>query len=198
MQNFQKAVQLGLALIGISMPLVASATDHQQETKVVINGHELTAAQIDMIRTVYRYVPPPGKYWYDSRSGAWGLEGHETAGFILPGLDFGPLPANASHGDTGVFINGREINKVEAVRIYLAFGGLYRGHWWLDGRTGYYGLDGNPMPLGNVAALMKSQHSGQGQDNFWCGRISCGNFSGSGDKSGDYYSVDGHVLNTPY
>ncbi len=196
MQNFKKAVRLGLALVGILMPLVAFGIDRREDAKVVINGHELTPTQINIIQTLYRNVPPPGRYWYDSRSGSWGFEGHETAGFILPGLDLGPLPANASHGNTGVFINGREINRVEAARILLAFGGLYRGHWWLDGQTGYYGIEGYPIPLGNVVALMQSRHPGQSTDSFWCGRMSCGNPGGS-DQSGRYFSVGGQVLNTP-
>lgn len=133
MQLFRKAILLGSALAALWMPLLAIG----QGGRISINGHELTPSQINTIRTLYQYLPPPGRYWYDSRSGAWGVEGHETLGFIVPGLDLGPLAADASNGNTGVFINGREINLVEALRIQATFGAVNRGHWWLDGRTGY-------------------------------------------------------------
>lgn len=113
-------------------------------TDVFVNGTELTGRQLQALMATYRVAaPPPGRYWYDSRSGAWGLEGHETAGFLLPGHDFGLLAANASAGHTGVFINGRELNIVEALTLQRSFGAVYRGRRWLDGRTGYWGAEGS-------------------------------------------------------
>jgi hypothetical protein len=50
--------------------------------------------------------------------------------------------------------------------IRQSFGGVYRGRWWLDGRTGYYGLEGNPMPLGNARTPLQAKRSGQRGDNF--------------------------------
>ncbi len=117
---------------------------------VVVNGRSLSQQQVQELAAAYGAAPPPGRYWYDVLSGAWGLFGHETAGFILPGHDFGRVARNASRGDTGVFINGREINAIEVVRVRQSVGAVYRGRWWLDGRTGEYGLEGNPMPVGNV------------------------------------------------
>ena len=159
-------------------------------TNVFINGRELTPKQIVAITITYRYAPIPGRYWYDSRSGGWGFEGHEAMGFLIPGHNFGPLVANASNGNTGVFIIGREINTIEAVRIRQTFGALYRGRWWLDGRTGYYGLEGNPMPLGNISAALRAQRSGKRGDNFWCSRTACGNDDG---KTG-YVDVGGTIV----
>jgi hypothetical protein len=193
MQVLRKAVQLGLALTALWIPLIAFAADESART--IINGHELTPRQINTIKSLYRYVPPPGRYWYDSRSGAWGVEGHETVGFILPVLDLGKLAANASNGDTGVFINGREINLVEAVRIQASFGAVYQGHWWLDGRTGYFGIEGYPVPLGNMFALIKSRQTTQGDGGLQCGRIACVHPGSSPEDS--LYSVGGHVLTIP-
>src|SRR5579872_13948 len=159
-------------------------------TGIFINGKELTPEQASGMAAAYRYAPIPGRYWYDSRSGAWGFEGHETAGFLLPGYNFGPLAADASHGNTGVFINGRQINMIEAMRIRQTFGAVYRGRWWLDGRTGYYGLEGNSVPVGNVIAALQAQRSGRGGDNFWSSTTARGNDNG---QSG-YVDVGGAIV----
>jgi hypothetical protein len=154
---------------------------------VFINGRELSDQQLEFLIATYHYAPPAGHYWYDAMSGAWGVEGHETAGLILPGYDLGPLARDASNGNTGVFINGREINMAEAARLQRTFGAVYRGHWWLDGRTGNYGVEGNPMPLGNIIAAMQAQSGGRNGDNFWSSATARGNSAGGCS----YVSVDG-------
>ena len=158
-------------------------------TGVLINRRELTREQAATIVALYHYAPLPGRYWYDARSGAWGLEGREAAGFLIPGHDFGTLAADASAGHTGVFINGRQLNLIEAARLQQTFGAVYPGHWWLDGRTGYYGLEGNPMPLGNIITAMQTQRSGRGGDNFWYSSTAGGNDNG---QSG-YVDVNGTI-----
>jgi hypothetical protein len=170
--------------------LFALVTPALAGSNIFVNGRELTRQQIVSIAMTYHYAPIPGRYWYDSRSGAWGLEGREAAGFLLPGHDFGPLPANASNGNTGVFINGRQINLAEAMWIRQSFGAVYRGRWWLDGRTGYYGLEGNPMPLGNARTALQAKRNGQKGDNFWCSSTACGNSDG---HSG-YIDVGGDIV----
>jgi serine/threonine protein kinase len=128
---------------------------------IYINGSQLTSEQVQGLRATYGAVAPPGQYWYDTRSGLWGLWGHEAAGFIRPGHDFGMLAENASNGNTGVFINGREINLVEAQYIQQAFGAVYQGRWWLDGVTGNFGLEGNPTPIANMTSAFRGgQQSG--------------------------------------
>jgi hypothetical protein len=139
------------------------------------------------LAVTYHYAPVPGHYWYDTLSGAWGIEGREAFGFLLPGHDFGPLAANASRGNTGVFINGREINMVDAASLQRTFGAVYQGHWWLDGRTGNYGVEGNPLPVGNIMAALRAQNSGRKGDNFWSSATARGNSSGGCS----YVSVDG-------
>lgn len=148
-------------------------------TGIFINRRELSADQAAALQAAYRFVPLPGRYWYDSASGAWGFEGREAVGFILPGHDFGPLPPDASQGNTGVFINGRQLNMIEAMRIQQTFGAVYPGRWWLDGRSGYFGMEGNPMPMGNVIAALQAQHSGRNGDNFWSSATAAGNDNGS-------------------
>jgi len=167
-----------------------TAAPTQAGTGVIINRRQLTADEVNNLAVLYHYLPPPGHYWYDSRSGAWSLEGHETAGFLLPGHEFAPVPADASAGNTGVFINGRELNVIEAMRIQQSLGAVYRGRWWLDGRTGNYGLEGSPMPLGNMIAILRTRQNTRSGDNFWCGVTACGNDNG---HSG-YVDVGGTIV----
>ena len=72
---------------------------------VVINGVPVSPAELASLGTV-----PAGRYWYDATSGAWGMEGGPTQGFLQPGLPTGgAMDANASQGNTGVFVNGRQL-----------------------------------------------------------------------------------------
>jgi len=126
-------------------------------TGVFINEREVASAQIDALVKMYGGAPPKGRYWYDTRSGLYGYWGFEAAGYIRPGHDFGTLSSRASNGNTGVFINGREINLTEAAFFQRVFGVVYRGNFWLDGRTGYVGVVGNPTPVANLAdAIQRS------------------------------------------
>lgn len=158
----------------LATPQVASSASSEkpgateQSTGIFINERDLTAEQARQLVQTYGAPPPQGHFWYDSRSGLYGLWGREAAGFIRPGHNFGPLPANASGGNTGVFINGREINMTEAVYCQRIFGAVYRGRWWLDGATGYLGVEGNPMPVANLwVALQQAQRSAPGGDNWY-------------------------------
>ncbi|CAA0838804.1 Protein of unknown function (DUF3133 [Striga hermonthica] len=54
----------------------------------------------------------PGEYWYDKRAGFWGVMGHPCIGIIMPNIeefDY-PMPDNCAGGNTGVFVNGRELH----------------------------------------------------------------------------------------
>ena len=85
-------------------------------------------------------------------------------GVIYPGHNLGPLSPAASGGNTGVFINGRELNWVEKARLQQTFRTIIPpSRWWLDGQTGYYGREGNPMPMGNFRSVLASQGGGQVQ-----------------------------------
>jgi hypothetical protein len=133
----------------------------------VINGQALTAERIAWLQ---QFGPVrSGSYWYDPRSGLWGFAGHEPAGYVRPGLDFGAPSPRASNGDTGVFVNGREINGIELHWYELIFRTPSRGpgRFWLDGMTGNVGYEGNPMPIGNlIQALQQSQTSAGGSQAF--------------------------------
>ena len=143
---------------------VAQRAPAGRGTGIFVNGRELTRQQIAALFVIYRQVLPPGRYWYDGRSGAWGFEGRETMGVILPRHNLGPLSPAASGGNSGIFINGRELNWIEKLRLQQTFRTtIPPSRWWLDGRTGYYGREGNPIPLGNFRAVLAQQGGGQVQ-----------------------------------
>jgi hypothetical protein len=108
---------------------------------VTINAVRLTDARVSALEQQYRMHIPDGDYWYDSISGAWGLQGGPTLGFTLPGLDLGgPLRADASGGNTGVFVNGRELHWLDVVALeQLLQLPIPQGRYWLDayGNAGY-------------------------------------------------------------
>jgi hypothetical protein len=129
---------------------------------VIINGHALAARQLQELAATYGVAPPAGRYWYDTVSGLWGYEGREAHGFIHPGHDFGPLSPRASSGNTGAFVNGREINMAEALFYQRVFGAVSQGRFWLDGRTGNIGVEGSRLPMANlIVAIRQSQTGGQ-------------------------------------
>ncbi|KAK3129744.1 hypothetical protein QOZ80_6BG0484060 [Eleusine coracana subsp. coracana] len=55
----------------------------------------------------------PGDYWYDYRAGFWGVMGRPCLGMIPPYIpEFNyPMPKNCAGGNTGVFVNGRELHQ---------------------------------------------------------------------------------------
>jgi hypothetical protein len=140
-----------------------------QSTGIVINDRELTAQQVQELVAIYRFPPPKGTFWYDSRSGLYGMQGREAAGYIRPGHDFGPLSPRASNGDTGVFINGREINQQELAFLQILFNGqVQRGRAWLDGTTWNIGVEGSPIPIANLAlALQAAQRQARSGGSQW-------------------------------
>lgn len=160
--------------------------------EVIINGQALSASQLREFAAQYGVEPAPGDYWYDSTSGLYGAVGQSAAGFMLPGHDFGPLPADASRGDTGVFVNGRMIPQDEHMVLNLIWGVYVEpARYWLDawGNVGYEGVE---IPLGNLFVQIQSRIAvgGGGGDNIWSSRYGGGNYTP--DNSAGYVSVPGH------
>jgi hypothetical protein len=148
-----------------------SSEDRRAWPEVVINGRVLSGAEILQLLALYGRVPV-GRFWYDPASGLWGAEGHEFSGYVQPGLPMGTLSPRASNGRTGVFLNGREINMIEALFYRWALGTVIPGRYWLDGRTGHVGLEGSPQPLFNmVVAIRRAQPSRQQGPGFWPGGV---------------------------
>ncbi|UCG09103.1 MAG: hypothetical protein JSV83_10800 [Desulfobacterales bacterium] len=171
----------------------ASKKIANDNTQVIINDVTLSKHQISEMEKTYGRQPRPGKYWYDSKSGLYGVLGYPAYGFMLAGQNFGGLARDASKGDTGVLVNGRELPQSEwAVWSYMLGYWIQPGAYWLD-HNGNAGYEGNPAPVVNLyAAARQNTYSGRGAsgDNFWSTRFSAGNFD-SGNQRG-YVSVPGY------
>jgi len=145
------------------------------ELRVIVNGRALTRMEAVMLQTLYGAIPAPGRYWYDPVSGLYGVEGRGASGFVRANHAFAPLQADASGGDTNIFLNGRQLNLAEATFWRAVLGeGFGQGRWWLSG-TGLVGVEGNRTPLANVAPtiaaiVQQTQSAGASGDHFWSSR----------------------------
>ena len=158
--------------------------------KIIINGIALNELMETEFERIYRVKPVSGNYWYDTNSGLWGKSGGQALGFIFPGHQYGKLSRNASNGNTGIIINGRELPMTEVLMWQqITRVPAQPGRYWFDGR-GNLGYEGSPYALLNLH-VMANQNSYQGQpggDNFWTSRFSAGN----SDGNSGYVSVPGY------
>ena len=146
-EEIMKAAKQASAESGIPPPSVSRS--------VFINGVRLSDKEVEALEQIYRVRLQDGNFWYDRMTGAWGYWGGPTAGFILPNLNLGGLmPADASNGDTGVFINGRQLHMHDVMRLYQIVPVVLPGRYWMDAQ-GNCGYEGGPM-LGNIWALAAS------------------------------------------
>ncbi|VFQ82035.1 unnamed protein product [Cuscuta campestris] len=78
---------------------------------VIVNGHRISD---ELVKKAERSAGKisPGQYWYDFRAGFWGVMGGPCLGIIPPFIEeFNyPMPENCTGGNTGVFVNGRELH----------------------------------------------------------------------------------------
>lgn len=175
-----------------------SSENNRQSVKVIINGI-VWDEKLEMdFQKVYNMKPIPGNYWYDAISGLWGNVGGQALGFIYPGHSYGALSGNVSNGNTGIFINSREIPMAEAM-IWSQLMGVpaQQGRYWLDGR-GNVGYEGNPYPVFNLYMLAnQNNYKGKGGgDNFWSSRFARGN--ATDDNSFGYVSIPGSGITVTY
>jgi hypothetical protein len=151
---------------------------------VIINGNELTSEQLTQLEEIYGVKAQAGSYWYDAKSGMYGVVGQPAYGFMYPNHELGDLARNASAGNTGVIVNGRELPQAEWVVWSQVLGyWIQAGSYWFDAQ-GNAGYEGNPTPVVNLY-LAASQNGYQGNsgggDNFWSTRFSAGNsYGGTG------------------
>jgi hypothetical protein len=166
----------------------------KETTAVIVNGRELTQAQLDAFKQVYGVIPAAGRWWYDADCGMYGAEGQGATGFMYTGHDLGPLAADASRGNTLVFINGRQLTLVEVDYLaWLAGGAVLPGRYWVDAQLNW-GYQGVPVPTGNLRQLAAARSGGGGRsggsgDNTWSGLVGGGN--STDDNSMGYVSIPG-------
>jgi hypothetical protein len=154
-----------------------------------VNDHELGSDEIEQLQATYGVPPTPGRYWYDRRSGLYGVAGQAGMGFMLPGHEFGELDRSCSAGNTGVLVNGRELPNLEWMLWSQILGAaIHPGGYWLDA-NGDAGIEGNPMPLVNFVQAAAAS-AGMGSNNIWSSRLGAGNYDQGGKRG--YVSVPGH------
>ena len=133
--------------------------DDVAESRVFVNGKALTRQEVTRFEQQYQTRLVDGRFWYDDKCGAWGIEGGPTAGFILPSLPLpGPMPANISGGGTSIFINGRELHPIDRQTLVAMFGTAIPGRYWLDA-YGNLGVEGGGFLVNLAVAAQQLQQS---------------------------------------
>lgn len=119
---------------------------------VIINGVRLADEDVYNLEQRYNIKVWDGVYWYDPMCGAWGLQGGPCIGVGQPGLKLGgPLKADASNGNTGVFVNGRQLHMLDVLALQL-FTVVIPGRYWVNAQ-GDFGYIGWPR-MGNLRQLV--------------------------------------------
>jgi hypothetical protein len=171
---------------------------------VLVNGVRLEDSTRQALERGHGVPIKPGRYWYDTVSGVWGVEGGPAEGQIHPGLRFGGiLKRDASKGRTGVIVNGRELHALDVAALKRCVRVIPGRYWVLANGIG--GTEGGPAQF-NLAVLCKSQASGSGSstrcDDYGGGQFNCTNqrtgigMIGEGGGRGAVF-VDGKVIMTP-
>ncbi len=171
----------------VAQPLPAGQMPNVRVNGALLGGDELAQLARSGVQVA------SGDYWYDPRSGVWGRRGGPASGVLPAGLPVrAALPSDASGGNTGVFINGRELHAYD-VAFLRTLGPVWPGRYWLDGH-GNVGIEGQPAAFANLLVLMRGNGSASGS-NYWSnGDSHFGSDGGfiyfqSKDASGNYSSV---------
>jgi hypothetical protein len=132
-----------LLLVLASSPLMLQAPA-RAGSDVIVNGVELEARTVRHLEAAYATRVLPDRYWYDPRSGLWGLIGGPGIGQLATGLSLGgPLQHDASGGLTPVIVNNRALHPVEVAWLQRRFGEVRPGRYWMDA-SGVAGFEGGP------------------------------------------------------
>jgi hypothetical protein len=156
---------------------------------VIVNGDVVDTPTRARLEQQYGLRMIEGRYWYDGASGAWGIEGGPTLGYLQPGMPLGgPLRADASGGGTGVLVNGRALHAHDLLSLQMLIGTVNPGRYVLDPH-GNLGLEGGP-PLVNLVARLQAfaaeQQAAQLHGPGWVG--GGGNSVGGDGGDGGWYS----------
>jgi len=147
---------LGERIIAEGSQRTVSPTEVGNQSAVYVNGRLLNDNELSILRQMQGAVPPPGRYWYDTACGGWGMEGGPQGGITAAGMKLGgPLRTDASNGSTGVFINGRQLHNQDVATLSALVGSVVPGRWWVDAH-GNFGMEGWPM-VGNLFVMMQAR-----------------------------------------
>ena len=179
-----RATILSIAILTIMLMILLTACgggeSDENTTDVTINGEALSDEQKEQFEILFGGLPEPGKYWYDPVSGLAGVVGGEAVASLGPDLALGEVAKNASRGNTGVIVNGREItrNEVDFLEA-IFFVEVVKDEYTLDAYGNIYPND-DPFSGSNIyIALDQIQGQVQGQgDNFWSSAYGAGNSDG--------------------
>lgn len=172
--------------------LAMAGSTQAQERRVVVNRVRIPEQELRGFEQRWRTQVRDGNYWYDRVSGAWGLEGGPTAGWIMSGLTLGgTLRADASGGNTGVFVNGRELHLMD-VQALMQIVQVQRGRWWVDAQ-GNFGPEGGPA-WGNLVAISRQRGGGKS----WSSYSSDGHSFIGGDGNCTYFNSHDVGTSTDY
>jgi hypothetical protein len=128
---------------------------------VLVNRKALREEEIRAFEAQFQVRIMDGKYWYDAACGAWGMDGGPCMGFLPAKLALGgPLPADASGGGTGVFVNGRELHPMDVAALQRITV-VQPGRFWVDA-FGNCGYEGNPQPIVNLVQLANAARAASG------------------------------------
>jgi len=165
---------------------------------VFVNGVRIAPETLAALEDQYGLRVVAGRYWYDAASGAAGAMGGPTAAFLLPGIAIGgPLAADASRGDTGVFVNGRELPASDLAGLEGLVGPIADGRYFIDA-LGNAGREGEP-PTVNLLARAREASAGGSGDGSW---YSQGAQAGGNESGGSGYvmgrDASGNVWGASY
>lgn len=175
------------AIIGLLSATTGFEARAGSTDEVIINDKNLNTEEIIQLASLFGGQVYPGNYWYDSKTGAWGVKCGPGMGIGVAGLTLGgTLKKNASCGTTRVLINGRELHHQDLAALQYLSGPIAPGRYWMDAEFNA-GFEGGPA-LVNYKTLAAQRN--RGGDNFWTSRFSAGN--SNADNSQGYVNVPGH------
>jgi hypothetical protein len=115
---------------------------------------------------------PDLAYWYDSVCGTFGSLGGPVKVVQLAGIPLGgPVPANASGGGTGVFVNGSEIHAFDLLYLQHIVGAIQRGRYFTDAYRNA-GRKSVPVLVNLLHAAQLKQQLSQYKSNLYSGESS--------------------------
>ncbi|KAH6760974.1 hypothetical protein C2S52_008348 [Perilla frutescens var. hirtella] len=81
-------------------------------SQVFVNGYLIPEHLVQNAELLAGPIQP-GEYWYDTHAGFWGVMGYPCLGIIMPNIvEFNyPMPEDCASGNTGVFVNRRELHQ---------------------------------------------------------------------------------------